>query len=189
MMAFLTAQPWLVLKSLYTAGAQNEDFGAGLKADLTRGLHCSFVWCRLIIMKACRYNCLIPSLMFIFFSSQNYLNICMWPLIQKKNKIIGQNLLKKCFFSYDPRPGGELVAGEDEIDGLKRSMTEVCFVLICHSHISHITPCFPPKFLHKHRLHKSLSLGTTVIPSWVCKIMRGGGGCKQGMRWANGKLQ
>ena len=26
------------------------------------------------------------------------------------------------FFS---RPGGELVAGEDEIDGLKRSMTEV----------------------------------------------------------------
>lgn len=28
-------------------------------------------------------------------------------------------------FCYFARPGGELVAGEDEIDGLKRSMTEV----------------------------------------------------------------
>ena len=34
MMAFLTGQPWPVLKSLYTAGAQNEDFSAGLKAEL-----------------------------------------------------------------------------------------------------------------------------------------------------------
>lgn len=37
--------------------------------------------------------------------------------------------VKKSFFSYDPRPGGELVAGEDEIDGLKRSMTEVSYLL------------------------------------------------------------
>ena len=62
---------------------------------------------------------------------------------------------------------------------------QLCFVLICHSHISHITPCFPPKFLHKHCLHKSVSLGTTVIPSWVinnkgwAKFLGGGG---RGMR-------
>ena len=73
-------------------------------------------------------------------------------------------MLKNIFFSYDPRPGGELVAGEDEIDGLKRSMTEVsyllqvmslqlCFVLSCHLHISRNTPCFPTKFLHKHCLY------------------------------------
>ena len=106
----------------------NKEFGAGLKADLTKGLHCSFVWCRLIIRKAWRHNYLTPSPMFIFFSGKNCLNICMWPLIQKKNKIIGQNLLKKYYFYYDPRPGGELVAGEDEIDGLKRSMTEVSYL-------------------------------------------------------------
>jgi len=28
------------------------------------------------------------------------------------------------------RPGGELVAGEDEIDGLKRSMTEVNMLIL-----------------------------------------------------------
>lgn len=32
------------------------------------------------------------------------------------------------------RPGGELVAGEDEIDGLKRSMTEVS-ILIKHAYL------------------------------------------------------
>ena len=36
--------------------------------------------------------------------------------------------VKKYYFYYDPRPGGELVAGEDEIDGLKRSMTEVSYL-------------------------------------------------------------
>lgn len=45
---------------------------------------------------------------------------------EKQNNWPG--FLKK-FFSYDPRPGGELVAGEDEIDGLKRSMTEVSYLL------------------------------------------------------------
>ena len=34
------------------------------------------------------------------------------------------------YFNLCTRPGGELVAGEDEIDGLKRSMTEVNMLIL-----------------------------------------------------------
>lgn len=32
---------------------------------------------------------------------------------------------------YFNRPGGELNPGEDEVEGLKRLMTEVCFLSLC----------------------------------------------------------
>lgn len=39
---------------------------------------------------------------------------------------------------YFNRPGGELNPGEDEVEGLKRLMTEVCFLsLCCYSRMLH----------------------------------------------------
>ena len=40
---FLTGQSYHTLKSWHTVGPQNKDFGAGLQADLTRGLVLSVV--------------------------------------------------------------------------------------------------------------------------------------------------